>query len=58
MGRAASGGGERGETATVARDTVFAAVIIVTNGRGSSTALQGLIHLVLLGAFLALSFVP
>jgi Ca2+:H+ antiporter len=30
----------------------------LTLGRGSSTALQGLIHLVLLGAFLALSFVP
>ncbi|HTV21115.1 MAG TPA: hypothetical protein VMG12_20660 [Polyangiaceae bacterium] len=30
----------------------------LTLGRGSGTALQGLIHLVLLGAFLALSFVP
>jgi Ca2+:H+ antiporter len=30
----------------------------LTLGCGSSTALQGLIHLVLLGAFLALSFVP
>jgi Ca2+:H+ antiporter len=30
----------------------------LTLGRGSTTALQGLIHLVLLGAFLALSFVP
>ena len=30
----------------------------LTLGRGSSTALQGLMHLVLLGAFLALSFVP
>jgi len=30
----------------------------LTLGRGSTTALQGLIHLVLLGAFLALSFLP
>jgi Ca2+:H+ antiporter len=30
----------------------------LTLGRGSSTALEGLIHLVLLGAFLAFSFVP
>jgi Ca2+:H+ antiporter len=30
----------------------------LTLGRGSSTALEGLIHLVLLGAFLAFSFAP
>lgn len=30
----------------------------LTLGRGSTTALEGLIHLVLLGAFLAFSFVP
>lgn len=30
----------------------------LTLGRGSSTALQGLTHLVLLGAFLAFSFIP
>jgi Ca2+:H+ antiporter len=41
---------------------VFLALTFVTSGltlgRGSSTALQGLTHLALLGAFLAFSFVP
>lgn len=44
------------------KNVAFIVLTFVTGGltlsRGSSTALQGLIHLVLLGAFLALSFVP
>jgi Ca2+:H+ antiporter len=44
------------------RATVGIVLTVVTGGltlgRGSTTALEGLIHLVLLGAYLAFSFVP
>jgi Ca2+:H+ antiporter len=44
------------------KNVAFLVITFVTGGltlgRGSGTALEGLIHLVLLGAFVALSFAP